>query len=168
MGRVGTDARLINIYWSEELLAEAAAALKAGKDVSNEVATRWVDRLRTAFPDGHCDISTVDPEIELASLTSDPNDEHVCALALAAKASYLFTFDDGYDGAALQALGIRVQDPDDFLVKLIEEEPDVFAEILPRQAASWSDGKTVEELLDALERARCPRFAASARDLRDR
>jgi hypothetical protein len=91
MGRVGSDARLINLIWSEELLAEAKRVLIDYKPLPEAVGERWVGYMRESFPEGRVDIKTVDPGIDLSAMTRDPDDEHVCALALAGGASYLFT-----------------------------------------------------------------------------
>jgi len=74
------------------------------------------------------------------------------------------SFDKSFDQPALQALGISVAEPDVFLSKMIDEEPDLFREILIEQAAAWG-GRTIEELIDAIERAGAPVFAARARAL---
>ncbi len=74
------------------------------------------------------------------------------------------TFDKSFDVEALGALGIDVVEPDVFLCKAIDEEPELFREILIEQAAAWG-GRTVAELIDAIERVRAPAFAAKARKL---
>lgn len=167
MGRVGSDARLINLVWSEELLAEAKRVLIENKPVPEHVADRWVGYMRENFPDGCVDIKLVDPSIDLSAMTKDPDDEHVCALALAGAASYLFTFDRGYLRAALASEKVRVVSPDVFLSEMIEQEPEALMRVIEKQAAAWGGGKEIPELLDAYERARAPVFAGKARSLFD-
>jgi hypothetical protein len=95
-GRVAAKARLLDLIWSEPLLAEAERVLVERKPVPPVVAARWVGYLREAFPQGAIDISRLDPTIDLARLTNDPDDQHVCALAIVGEADYLFSFDRGY------------------------------------------------------------------------
>jgi PIN domain len=87
IGRVAAELRLLDLFWSEQLLTEAQRSLIEKKRIPPDSAQRWVDYLRRNFPGG------IDPEQapvpDLASLTSDPADAHVCALAVAANADYL-------------------------------------------------------------------------------
>jgi hypothetical protein len=76
-GRVAAEARLLDLIWSEPLLAEAERVER--KPVPPEVAARWVGYLREAYPRGEVDISRLDPTIDLGTLTSDP---HECAFGL--------------------------------------------------------------------------------------
>lgn len=71
----------------------------------------------------------------------------------------------GYDGAALQTHGITATEPDEFLSGVLDEQPSVALAVVETQAAAWGGGRTADELLDALARARVPRFAAGIRDL---
>jgi hypothetical protein len=43
--------------------------------------------------------------------------------------------------------------------KLLDEQPEVFARVIERQADAWSGGRPVAELLTALGRANVPRLA---------
>jgi predicted nucleic acid-binding protein len=95
MGRVADDLRLLDLVWSDGLLAEARRSLAEKKGLTEKVAARWVDYLPRNFPDGRTDVVGVgDGDVE--TLTDDPDDHHVCALAIASRASYLFTHDRGY------------------------------------------------------------------------
>lgn len=59
MGRVARRLRLLDLCWSEELLAEAAHSLVGKKGLSIDVAQRWVDRLPQNFPTGRTEIDDV-------------------------------------------------------------------------------------------------------------
>ncbi|WP_319953399.1 hypothetical protein [Patulibacter brassicae] len=52
--------------------------------------------------------------------------------------------------------------PDAVLVPLVDEEPDLVAGIVERQARAWS-GPNVDALVDAFGRAGAPQFAARLR-----
>ena len=89
MGRIAAELRLLDLFWSEQLLAEAQRSLVEKKQISAESARRWVDYLRLGFPAGRIDLNPHIPDV--TALTRDPGDAHVCALVVAARADYLFT-----------------------------------------------------------------------------
>lgn len=161
-GRLARQARLLDLVWSEELLGEARRVLVERKPVSGAVADRWVDYLRQAFPDGRADPALVPPGVDLSTLTSDPADQHVCALALVANAQLLITFDDGFHREPLRELGVTVTKPDAVLAPAFDEQPGLVLGILERQAAAWGN-RPLPELLDALDRADVPVLVSKAR-----
>ena len=165
LGRVGASLRLLDLIWSEELLAESERVLLEEKPLTAAAATRWVGYLRESFPEGRIDLTILDPSLELTSLSADPADRHVCALAIAGSASYLFTFDRGYLRDALAAHGVEVASPDAFLAQAIDEEPTGFEALIEEQARHWAGGQPVDELLAAFERANVPIFTGKARQL---
>lgn len=160
MGRIATRLRLLDLFWSDQLLAEAKASLMRRKSLSDEAAQRWVDYLRQSFPHGRTEVDRPAGS-EAASLTLDPGDHHVCALCLAAGVDYLFTHDRGYLSAALQEHGIAVVRPDQFLLTAFEEQPQAIMAVLELQAETWAGGRPIGELLDALDRAGAGQFASA-------
>lgn len=165
IGRIATTGRFITLVWSDELIAEARHSLIARKGLAAEVAERWVGHLPSEFPEGRIDIAATRQRVDLPELTNDPHDEHVCALAVAARPVTLFTHDRGYLRAPLAALGVEVERPDTFLCRLIGVEPEAVRRILEGQASAWGGGRPIGELLDAIERAGAPAFAEQARAL---
>jgi predicted nucleic acid-binding protein len=162
IGRIANDG-FLEVVWSEELLAEAKKVLIENKPVEEAVAERWVNYMRAAFPDGEVDIAALQDGLDLSHFTKDPADEHVCALALAANAAYLFTFDDGFYSPALSEYSISVESPDEFLTSTLAENPRAIGRLVEAQADDWG-GRQVDDLLDALERAKVPNFVARARE----
>lgn len=112
MGRVARDLRILELFWSDELLVEARSTLVDKKGFTNDVAQRWVDYLPQNFPAGHTKIDEALSTIDLSSLTSDPRDHHVCALVIASNADYLFTHDRGYLRDGLRRHDVEVTTPD--------------------------------------------------------
>jgi len=167
LGRAATDARLLELIWSDELVAEAERVLRDRKGVDEDVAARWVGYLVGAFPRGRTDLSTPSPDIDLSTLTRDPDDEHVCSLAVYGKAELLFTFDRGYERDALGSLGVEVMHPDRWLTDLADKEPMLSRDLIVRQAGAWGGGRPVGDLLAALERAGTPDFVAVMRAILD-
>lgn len=166
MGRVASDALLLDLIWSNELLDEARNSLINRKNVPEHAAQRWVDHMRREFPEGEVDITTVPADVDLSKLAKDPGDEHVCALAIAGEADYLFTFDRDYLRGALSEHGIRVCAPDVFLSEQIDENPEALLEALELQIQAWGGGqRSLADLVDAIERARAVVFARKVRVL---
>jgi len=164
LGRAANTGGLLRLLWSEELVRETTRVLVEDKGLDRDRAEVWAGLMANAFPAGRVDISQVPSDLDLSALTSDEDDQHICALAVAGGADYILTFDKSFDVEALRALGIEVATPDVFLSKAIDEEPELFREILVEQAAAWG-GRTIEELIDAIERAGATMFAAKARKL---
>lgn len=163
MGRVAKRLELLDLVWSVELLAEARRSLVGKKGLSEDAAARWVDYLPQNFPDGETDLTGAVASVDLSALTDDPDDHHVCRLAIASGAAYLFTHDRGYLRPALQGHGIEVTAPDSFLTTAFDEASEGFLDLLERQAADWAGGRSVDELLGAIERAGAAEFAGKVR-----
>jgi predicted nucleic acid-binding protein len=164
MGRVASRLRLLDLFWSEELLAEARKSLVETKGLADGIAQRWVDYLPQNFPAGRTEVDEALGAIDFSSLTSDPGDHHVCALAIAAKADYLFTHDRGYLRDGLREHGIEVAAPDVFLHLAFESQPQGVIDLVELQAATWAGGLPVADLLAALERAGAPVLASDIRN----
>jgi len=161
IGRLAVGPRLFDLVWSDELLDEARSSLANRKKLSAEAAETWVGHMRREFPEGRVNPVQVPDGLDVATLTRDPKDVHVCALAIAGDAELLFTFDRGYLKEPLREHGVEVPDLDRFLVDQCKQQPEVFARIVERQANAWDGGHPVAELLAAFSRANVPRFAES-------
>jgi predicted nucleic acid-binding protein len=164
LGRAANTGGLLELIWSEELVAESTRVLVEEKGLDRERAEMWAGLMTDVFPAGRVDTSQIPPGLGLSTLTSDDDDQHICALAVAGGADYILTFDKSFNRPALEALGIEVFEPDVFLSTAIDEEPDLFREILTEQAAAWG-GRSIEELIHAIERTKTSDFAAKAREL---
>lgn len=163
MGRVAERLELLDLVWSAELLAEARQSLIEKKGLSADAATRWVSYLPQNFPDSEIDLGGSSAGVDLGSLTDDPDDRHICQLALVSDADYLFTHDRGYLRESLKEHGVEVVAPDSFLAQAFDDSSEGILDLLERQAAGWAGGRPVDELLAAIERAGAPDFAGKAR-----
>lgn len=163
LGRVASELRLLDLFWSDELLAEARRSLVAKKGLAVEVAQRWVDYLPQSFPAGHTNLDEAPAAVDLGSLTTDPADRHVCVLAIISGADYLFTHDRGYLREGLRRFDVEVLAPDEFLAPAFDADTRGMLDILELQAGSWAGGRSIEELLAAIERAGARSLADKAR-----
>lgn len=159
MGRIGDDPRSLDLVWSEDLLAEARRSLVEKKGLAVEVAARWVDYLPRNFPNGKTDVAQ-EADVDVNALTDDPNDRYICALAIASRATYLFTHDRGYLHEHLRGRGVEVTAPDPFLVTAFDADSEGFLEIVELQAVGWAGGRPVSELLAVFARAGVESFAS--------
>jgi hypothetical protein len=93
----------------------------------------------------------------------DPDDRHVLAAAIAAKASLIVTFNlSDFPAQTLAANNIRAVHPDDFAVSLYESDPELFVELvrLHRQALV-NPAREVGEYLSTLSQCGLKQVAAS-------
>jgi predicted nucleic acid-binding protein len=86
IGRLAYQERLLTLIWSDELLNEAERILVTRKQVPKQTAKRWVAYMRQAFPDQRVAIEHLPADLDLATLTTDAGDHHICALAVAGHA----------------------------------------------------------------------------------
>jgi predicted nucleic acid-binding protein len=162
IGRLAYQERLLTLIWSDELLHEAERILVTRKQVPEQAAERWVNYMRQAFPDQCVEIEYLPANLDLTTLTTDPGDHHICALAVAGHAELLLTFDHGYISESLAKHDIRVLTPDAFLDTTLQENPDAIMGAIQSQAEVWGGGRPIHELLDAIQRAGATMFASNA------
>lgn len=151
------SAGLFQVYGSEEILEETTRNLKNKVIMTNKQAHHLVGEMAKAFPEamvrGH--------EPLIPSMPNDPKDRHVAAAAVKDGAEVIVTknlrdFENLPDG-------IEAQGPDEFLLDLLDLEPDTVVEILHSQArAPTNPPRTHEELLTGLERL-VPAFVSEVR-----
>jgi len=97
----------------------------------------------------------------------DPNDRHVLAAAIRARADVIVTFNlKDFPAEALKPYGLEAQHPDDFLAHLIDLDPEVVTHAgnACRERLK-NPPKTIQEYLDILSGQNLPRTAAFFRSL---
>ncbi len=103
---------LYRLCWSDRLLEELERSLVESAWTTEERAQRLVEVMRRTFPDA----AGTRYEHLLGRLTNHPGDRHALALAAAAKASVIVTFNLAhFPRPALEPFGLVVQTPDEFL-----------------------------------------------------
>jgi predicted nucleic acid-binding protein len=93
-------------------------------------------------------------EKHLSSLTlPDPDDRHVLAAAIEAKASVIVTFNlSDFPASALKPYGVRALHPDRYLAALFEDAPELFLlGVRDHRASLKRPPKTVDEYLETLK-----------------
>ena len=152
---------------------------------TNEIHDEWIRNLLENRPDlkrenlertrrlmdNHvldCLVSDYEPLIETLQLP-DPNDRHVFAAAIQAKASVIVTFNlSDFPQSALEPYGIEALTPDDFICRLISEAPDKVLNLAKRQRENMEHpSKSVEEYLSTLRQQRLPKTVAFFQEHRE-
>lgn len=97
----------------------------------------------------------------------DPNDRHVVAAAIRAKAQVIVTFNErDYPTATLEEFDLSTQHPDTFLRHLIDLAPNIVRLRLEQMITKLSKPAMVpEEYVSILERQSLPEAAAALREL---
>lgn len=96
----------------------------------------------------------------------DPNDRHVLAAAIQAKAGTIVTYNlSDFPTASLAQYGIEAQHPDTFILGLLEmDRGKVLQAVRDQRASLRNPPVTAEELLSTLEKQRLVRTTANLRE----
>lgn len=147
---------LFQVYWSEQILDEAARNLAGTGRMTPQQVQRLVSALKSAFPEalveGYEDL--------IASMRNDHKDRHVVAAGVKVGASVVVTCNIR-DFESLPA-SIMAQHPDEFLCELLDFSSDEILAALHEQAnALKRPPVSLTELLTGLAKS-VPRFAERA------
>ena len=160
--RLGTRGVIVPL-WSEKIQNEWTRNLLRNRpDLNQEDLERTRQYMAFHFPKGQvCGYESIIPALWLP----DPNDRHVLAVAIYAKARYIVTSDlNHFPNAILQSYNIEAVSPDEFLFRLIQEKPEhiIFVVRIHRLSLTRPP-KTVEEYLEMLEKQGLDKTAAFLR-----
>lgn len=160
------EADLYRPAWSPRVQDEVRRAFSRVRP--DLPPSRIEARLRAAdrvFPDA---LTTGYEPLEAGVALPDPDDRHVVAAAVTARADAVVTANlADFPDATLGPLGLHAVGPDDFLLDLLDLAPGRMARLVEEQAAATSrPSLTVADVLIALGRAGAPRFASAVRSAR--
>ncbi len=151
------ETGLVQVYWSEDVLAELKRNLVRTGRYSAEGAARLIQAMRKAF--GAAEVRGYQHLI--ASMPNHPKDRHVVAAAQLAGAQVIVT-NNLADFRMLPA-GMEAQDADTFLQGLFDLSPEALVRVLTLQAADKRNPPlTLDQLLDGLARS-VPGFISEVR-----
>ncbi|MGB4828286.1 MAG: PIN domain-containing protein [Paracoccaceae bacterium] len=151
-------AGLYEPVFSERILREWTRATAKLGPVAQAQAEGEAAVLRAGFPRA---LIRERPDIEARLLLPDPDDLHVLAVAVAAGADAIVTFNAAdFPGHVLAEEGIARRDPDGFLWELQSRHPEAMARIIEavRAKAEAISGRPVE-VKPLLKRAKLFRLA---------
>jgi hypothetical protein len=162
--RIG-QAGLVRAKWTDRILDECfRSILRDRPDLSTERLARTRQLMNQALLDvlvtGYEDLI---PGIQLP----DSDDRHVVAAAIRAGAQVIVTSNvKDFPNSVLAPLGLEAMSADQFVLDIVDLEPDTVIDVLEAQAAELAKPrKTVPELLDRLEGNALPRAAGKLREL---
>lgn len=159
-----TENHVHEVLWTDELLDEWERVITRNHKRSRASAAAITDAVRDWFPELRIDPDSyrhLVPEMP----GPDPNDHAHSAAAVAAHVDALVTWDTrGFPAAELEALGVRVIDPDSYLVEVYDESPaEVVATITDLARSKQSPPMSGHDIVTALEGAGLSLFPSLVR-----
>jgi predicted nucleic acid-binding protein len=143
---------LVFPLWSEEIRDEwIHSLLRNRSDLLKEKLERTRREMDFYFPNGLVHgYETITQTLSLP----DPNDRHVLAVAIHAKAKYIVTFNLGdFPKTILLPYGIEAVSPDKFVLRLIQNDPrHVLRAVRHHRLSLKRPAKSVHEYLATLEK----------------
>jgi predicted nucleic acid-binding protein len=145
-------AGLFQARWTEEINQEWISNLLDDRPDLDPAKLDRTRRLMNAALD-QCLVGGYEPLIPQLSLP-DPDDRHVLAAAITAKAEVIITFNlVDFPAQELSKYGVEAKHPDDFVVSLIEENSQEVCKAVEGVRLSLvNPPKTPEQYLDTLEK----------------
>lgn len=149
---------LYQVYWSEQILAEARRNLGEKGIMTEAQADHLFGQMLAVFPEAM--ISGHEPLID--AMQNDAKDRHVVAAAVKAGAQVIVT-ENLRDFRSLPR-GIEAQSSDDFLCNLLDLDQSTMLGVVVAQArALRRPPRTLEDVLAALAKV-APGFVAGLRE----
>lgn len=156
---------LFRAKWTDAILDECFRnILEKRKDLDAEKLARTRELMNRAVRD--CLVERYDDLIEGLELP-DPDDRHVLAAAVRCGAQVIVTWNlKDFPADKLSPYDIEAQDPDEFVLNVIDLKPAAVIQAVERQAASLRNPRlTTGQVLDVLERDGLSQSVARLRDL---
>jgi predicted nucleic acid-binding protein len=144
--------RLFHAHWTDAIHDEWIRSLLMDRpDISPQQLARTRSLMNRAVPDA---LITGYERLIDSLVLPDPNDRHVLAAAIHAKASVIVTFNErDFPPAVVRPLDIDVCQPDMFSNGLMDEAPLTVVETLAKQRSRLINPVlTAEDFLDRLDR----------------
>jgi predicted nucleic acid-binding protein len=161
------DERLFRPAWSEQILAEWRRSIKRRHtDLTDEQLDAMQQLMLDQFPDGQ--IKGHEQLIEAIDLP-DADDRHVLAAAVVGKCQGIITANTKhFPAAAVAPFTMDIVHPDDFIVNIIDLDPDRALAACRRHRKAMSKTKpSPEEYLERFETAGLVQAHARLSDKRE-
>lgn len=159
------EARLFRPTWSADIHAEWTRSVLAARP---DIAAAALERRRAAMDAALPDACVSGYQRLIPALTlPDPDDRHVLAVAIRAKAQVIVTFNEkDFPATELAVYEVDTQHPDVFLRHLIDLNPATVRGRVQAMLAAWQQPpNTAEHFIGFLERCGLPETAAALREL---
>lgn len=157
---------LFRARWTAQIHDEWIAAVIKRRP---EMSASSLDRIRQLMDRSvlDCLVEGYEPLVEALSLP-DPNDRHVLAAAITARASVIVTFDQSdFPDDRLAAFGIHARHPDEFLMDLESIDPGAFVDAVRQDIEHYkSPPLDIDTYVRDLVKAGVPMAAAHIEKLK--
>ncbi|WP_349826860.1 PIN domain-containing protein [Brevibacterium litoralis] len=164
----GAVEGLVDLRWSEEILDEVGRNLVLKNGFTKAQAERLRDGLTAFLPQAMVVPADDDYAAFSAVPMKDPDDRHVLAAAVAARADYLCTDNiEDFPEEAARVAGVRVVSPDAFLCLMAESRPHLIVQT-HRSVVRSRPGLDDTAVLDRLGVAGARTAATAIADLLER
>lgn len=160
---------LHRVVWTDALLEELAGVWVRNGARSADSAHAITDQIRAVFATGR--IAPAHYEHLIVDMPGhDPDDHQHAAAAVAVAPSFLLTANlADFPLVPLADRGVTVLHPDDYFVNLLQDEPVAVLGVIEDMAAHRTRPPlTAGDILQTLQRAGLPRFAAEANSMSGR
>ena len=157
------EDRLVDPLWSGEIQDEWTRNLLQNRpDLEPEKLERTRREMEFHLPHGL--VYGHESLIPTLSLP-DPNDRHVLAVAIHAKAEYIVTFNlKHFPNTILQPYNIEAVSPDEIVVQIIQKKPNhLITTVRNHRLSLKRPPKSVDEYLATLEKQGLPKTVAFLR-----
>jgi hypothetical protein len=158
-------AGVVRARWTERILDECFASIgRVRPDLPPERLARTRALINRAVPD--CLTCGYEKLIK-SLLLPDPDDRHVLAAGIRARAQVIVTFNlSDFPESELARFGIEARHPDGFVIGLLDVEPEAVCVAVREQAAALRNPpQSISQLLDTLQACGLPRSVARLREL---
>ncbi len=145
------DARLLRPVWSKDVLEEWRRSVqRRHSDIDDSKITRLQEAFTSHFPDA--EVTGYEGFIEAIHLP-DKDDRHVLAAAIVGRCNGIVTANmKHFPAEAVEAFGIEIVHPDDFIVNVIDlDEKKALAACKRHREAMSKSQPTAEEYLERYE-----------------
>jgi hypothetical protein len=160
------EDRLHTVLWSDPLLHEWQRVIARTGRRSGQAAASVAAAIRRSFPDGYVPTAASAHLLDHMPGT-DPDDRLHMAAAIGGAATHLVTHNIAdFPAVPLHRFGVRVLDPDSYLVMLLDATPAEMIDTVIRIAdEKRRPPMTAGDLLGYLDKAGAHRFASRLRPL---
>jgi predicted nucleic acid-binding protein len=157
------QAGLFRARWSEKVHEEwIRSVVQRAQSQNKDITVESLEPVRDAMNEAilGCLVDQYEPLIDTLKLP-DPNDRHVLAAAITARADVIVTFNlKHFPIQILSQFNIHAKQPDDFLLDVENIDPEVF---LKKVEADWKHyckpPLTFSDYLESLKKAGVPMLA---------
>lgn len=158
------EERFFRPVWSERILDEAGRAISTiHPDIEPTLVNRRVEYMNASFPGA---LVAGFAQIEVGLELPDPDDRHVMAAALLARADAIVTANlRDFPEGILNKFDLEVISPDNFLLSQLDMRGAAVLDVLKSQAnATRNPKRSVDDVLTSLARAGVPAFVDEVRN----